>query len=43
VGPQPDPIGGAPVWVLPNPSGRAAHYQLPDLAEAFAELRRSLA
>jgi TDG/mug DNA glycosylase family protein len=43
VGPQPDPIGGAPVWVLPNPSGRGAHYQLPDLAEAFAELRRSLA
>jgi double-stranded uracil-DNA glycosylase len=42
VGTQPDPIGGAPVWVLPNPSGRAAHYQLPDLAEAFAELRRSL-
>jgi TDG/mug DNA glycosylase family protein len=42
VGPQPDPVGGAPAWVLPNPSGRSAHYQLPDLAEAFAELRRSL-
>jgi TDG/mug DNA glycosylase family protein len=43
VGPQPDPIGGVPAWVLPNPSGLNAHYQLPDLAEAFAELRRSLA
>ena len=39
---QPDPIGGSAAWLLPNPSGRNAHYQLPDLAEAFAELRRSL-
>jgi TDG/mug DNA glycosylase family protein len=42
VGPQPDPIGGVRAWVLPNPSGLNAHYQLPDLAEAFAELRRSV-
>jgi TDG/mug DNA glycosylase family protein len=42
VGPQPERIGGAPAWVLPNPSGLNAHYQLRDLAEAFAELRRSL-
>jgi len=42
VGPQPDPIGGAPAWVLPNPSGLNAHYRLADLAEAFAELRRWL-
>jgi TDG/mug DNA glycosylase family protein len=42
VGPQPDPIGGAAAWLLPNPSGLNAHYQLPDLAEAFAELRRAL-
>ena len=42
VGPQPEPIGGAAAWLLPNPSGLNAHYQLPDLAEAFAELRRSL-
>jgi double-stranded uracil-DNA glycosylase len=39
VGPQPDPIGGAAAWLLPNPSGLNAQYQLPDLAEAFAELR----
>jgi double-stranded uracil-DNA glycosylase len=43
VGPQPEPIGGAPAWLLPNPSGLNAHYQLLDLGEAFAELRRSLA
>ena len=42
VGPQPDPIGGATAWVLPNPSGLNAHYQLPDLAAAFAALHRSL-
>jgi double-stranded uracil-DNA glycosylase len=42
VGPLPDPIGGAPAWLLPNPSGLNAHYQLPELAEAFAELGRSL-
>jgi double-stranded uracil-DNA glycosylase len=42
VGPQPDPIGPAAAWLLPNPSGLNAHYRLLDLAEAFAELRRSL-
>jgi double-stranded uracil-DNA glycosylase len=40
VGPLPDPIGGSRAWLLPNPSGLNAHYQLPDLAEAFAALRR---
>jgi double-stranded uracil-DNA glycosylase len=39
VGAQPDRIGGARLWVLPNPSGLNAHYQLPALADAFAELR----
>ena len=42
VGPLPEPIGGSPAWLLPNPSGLNAHDQPPDLAEAFAELRRSL-
>ena len=42
VGPLPDPIAASRAWLLPNPSGLNAHYQLPDLAEAFAELRRSL-
>jgi TDG/mug DNA glycosylase family protein len=42
VGPLPDPIGGSRAWLLPNPSGLNAHYQLGDLAEAFAALRGSL-
>jgi TDG/mug DNA glycosylase family protein len=42
VGPQPDPIGGSAAWLLPNPSGLNAHYQLADLAGAFADLRRAL-
>jgi TDG/mug DNA glycosylase family protein len=39
VGRQPDRIGDSPTWVLPNPSGRTAAYQLPQLIEAFSELR----
>lgn len=39
VGPQEDRLGGAPVWLLPNPSGLNASWQLPRLAEAYAELR----
>ncbi|HET7327030.1 MAG TPA: G/U mismatch-specific DNA glycosylase [Nocardioidaceae bacterium] len=32
-------LGRSRVWVLPNPSGLNAHYQPPELAERFAELR----
>ena len=42
VGLQPEPVGGRPVWVLPNPSGRTAAYQLPDLIRLFGELREWL-
>jgi TDG/mug DNA glycosylase family protein len=42
VGPQDEPIGPARAWVLPNPSGLNAHYQLPALAEVFAELRQAV-
>jgi TDG/mug DNA glycosylase family protein len=42
VGLQPDKVGGRPVWVLPNPSGRTAHYKLPDLIRLFGELREWL-
>ena len=38
VGPQADHIGGRPVWLLPNPSGLNASWQLPRLAAAYAEL-----
>jgi TDG/mug DNA glycosylase family protein len=39
IGLQPDTVGGRPVWVLPNPSGLNAHYQLPELVRLFGELR----
>jgi TDG/mug DNA glycosylase family protein len=39
IGPQPETVAGCRTWVLPNPSGLNAHYQLPDLIRAFAELR----
>jgi double-stranded uracil-DNA glycosylase len=39
VGPQEDLLGGVPVWLLPNPSGLNASWQLPRLADAYAELR----
>jgi TDG/mug DNA glycosylase family protein len=42
VGPQSDPIAATRAWVLPNPSGLNAHYQLPALAEAFATLRHTV-
>jgi TDG/mug DNA glycosylase family protein len=41
VGEQPERIGDARVWVLPNPSGRTAGYQLDALARAFRSLREA--
>ncbi|SFL14794.1 G/U mismatch-specific DNA glycosylase [Geodermatophilus ruber] len=38
-GPQPERIGGAATWVVPNPSGLNAHHQLPDLARIYGQLR----
>ena len=38
-GAQPESVESAGVWLLPNPSGLNAHYQLPDLVQAFAKLR----
>jgi double-stranded uracil-DNA glycosylase len=32
-------IGPANVWLLPNPSGLNAHYQVADLGRAFGDLR----
>jgi TDG/mug DNA glycosylase family protein len=37
MGPQPETIGGRPVWVLPNPSGLNAHYKPADFARLYAE------
>jgi TDG/mug DNA glycosylase family protein len=41
LGLQPERIGGAATWVVPNPSGLNAHHQLPDLARRYGQLRRS--
>lgn len=38
IGRQPERIGPAGVWLLPNPSGLNAHYQLPDLVRTYGEL-----
>ena len=40
LGVQPERVGGAVTWVLPNPSGLNAHHQLPDLARLYAQVRR---
>ena len=40
VGRQRGTLGDARVWVLPNPSGLNAHYQLPALTRLFSNLRR---
>jgi TDG/mug DNA glycosylase family protein len=40
VGPQPETFEGASVWVLPNPSGLNANYQLPALIRLFRQLWR---
>lgn len=42
LGLQTEKIGGANVWLLPNPSGLNAHYQLNDLAKLFREVRESI-
>lgn len=39
IGEQVERFGGSRVWVLPNPSGLNAHYQLEGLIEVFSELR----
>jgi double-stranded uracil-DNA glycosylase len=39
IGSQPERICRSNVWVLPNPSGRTAAYQLDELAGLFASVR----
>ena len=41
-GPQPDRLGDARLWVLPNPSGLNAHFSLPAITAAFRELREAV-
>lgn len=42
LGPQPEPIGGARVWIVPNPSGLNAHYPPLALAAEFARMRAAI-
>jgi double-stranded uracil-DNA glycosylase len=43
IGEQDEPLVGSRLWVLPNPSGLNAHYQLPALAGEFRALREKAA
>jgi double-stranded uracil-DNA glycosylase len=42
LGEQDERIGATRVWVLPNPSGLNAHYQIAELARMFAEMREAI-
>ncbi|MGZ9224472.1 MAG: G/U mismatch-specific DNA glycosylase [Anaerolineales bacterium] len=42
LGQQPERLANSVVWVLPNPSGLNAHYQLADLVQHFRALRQAL-
>jgi len=39
VGPQPEGLAGARLWVLPNPSGLQARYQVPEMVALYSRLR----
>jgi TDG/mug DNA glycosylase family protein len=41
MGPQDEPLGPSVLWILPNPSGLNANYQLPALIDLFSELREA--
>jgi TDG/mug DNA glycosylase family protein len=43
LGPQPEVIHGARLFVLPNPSGRNANFTYAEMLAAFKRLRRALA
>ena len=38
IGEQPETLGPARLWLLPNPSGLQAHYQLPEMTRLFRDL-----
>jgi len=39
LGLQEDTISGAKLWVLPNPSGLNAHFQIKELGLLFTQLK----
>ena len=38
IGRPPELLGSALLWLLPNPSGLQAQYQLPEMSEMFRSL-----
>src|SRR6266496_3258089 len=42
IGPQPERLGTAGLWLLPQPSGLNANHQMPELTAAFRKLRAVL-
>ena len=42
IGPQPGTLGGARLWILPNPSGLNASWTTPRLVEEFRKLREAV-
>lgn len=42
VGPQDETLGDTRVWLLPNPSGLNANYQLADFVELFTAMRSTI-
>jgi TDG/mug DNA glycosylase family protein len=42
LGLQSETIGATKIWILPNPSGLNAHYQVADLGKLFAQLRTAV-
>jgi TDG/mug DNA glycosylase family protein len=42
IGPQDDRFGATRVWILPNPSGLNAHFNLERLSAEFARLRHAV-
>jgi double-stranded uracil-DNA glycosylase len=41
IGRQTHELAGSGLWVLPNPSGLQARYQLPEMVSLFTELREA--
>lgn len=42
IGPQEEWVRSARLWILPNPSGLNAHYQLVDLQQVYQALRQTV-
>ncbi|MBD1997149.1 G/U mismatch-specific DNA glycosylase [Leptolyngbya sp. FACHB-541] len=42
LGRQPETLHDTLIWVLPNPSGLNAHYQLDDLKQVYQELKDTI-